>query len=76
IINPNIIIAVIINPTLKFVMKIGNSPKNPIIPDIKDNIITVSDVKVLILRKETPEAFPQQVQHSQHSQQVHASQQL
>lgn len=40
-------------------MEIGTSPKNPIIPEIRDSIITVNDVKVLILRIENPEAEAQ-----------------
>ena len=70
IINPNIAIAVRINPTLKIVMKIGTSPKNPIIPEIKDNIITVSDVKVLIFRPENNTADPPQQPQSPQQQPV------
>ena len=55
-----------INPTLKIVIEMGTSPKNPIMPEIRDSIITVNDVKVLILR---PYAiilvFPQQPQSPQ-----------
>ena len=74
---------------LKSVMEIGTCSKNPIIPEIRDSIITVKDVKVFILRKEIPEAFPQQAQLSppqlqqpqlhppqlQFEQSVHSSQQ-
>ena len=51
---------------LKIVMEIGTSPKTPTIPEIRDNIITVNDVKVLILRPaKTVVEPPQQLQPSQ-----------
>ena len=64
-INPNIVKAVRINPTLKIVIEIGTSPKNPIIPEIRDSIITVNDVKVLILTPTKTEVVPQQPQSPQ-----------
>ena len=54
-----------INPTLKIVMEIGTSPKNPIIPETRDNIITVNDVKVLIFRPDNTIGPPQQSQPPQ-----------
>ncbi|WP_162306727.1 hypothetical protein DSAG12_04295 [Promethearchaeum syntrophicum] len=50
---------------LKNVMEIGTCSKIPIIPEISESIITVTDVKVLILRIGIPDAFPQQLQLSQ-----------
>jgi len=65
IINPNIITEIRINPILKNVIEIGTSLKIPIIPETRDKIITEKEVRVLILRIETPEALPQQLQLSQ-----------
>ena len=65
IINPSIINEVRISPMLKNVIEIGTFSKIPIIPETRDSIITVKDVRVLILRIGTPEALPQQVQLSQ-----------
>ena len=45
-------------------MEIGTSPRNPIIPEIRDSIITVNDVKVLILRP-GDKVSPQQSQPPQ-----------
>jgi len=68
---------------LKNVMEIGTVSKIPIIPETRDNIITVNDVRLLILRIGIPEAYPghmsQQLSPQQVSQQPlqqHSSQQL
>ena len=50
---------------LKNVIEIGTCSKIPTIPETRDNIIMVNDVRVFILRIEIPDAFPQQVQLSQ-----------
>jgi len=65
---------------LKNVMEIGTVSKIPIIPETRDNIITVNDVRVLILRIGIPEAYPgqlsQQPRLSQQLLQQHSPQQL
>ncbi|MBA7550481.1 hypothetical protein ES705_42997 [subsurface metagenome] len=52
---------------LKNVMEIGTCSKIPIIPETRDNIITVNDVSVFILRIGIPEVVPQQF-HCEQSQ--------
>ena len=43
---------------LKNVMEIGTCSKIPIIPETRDNIIIVNDVRVFILKIEIPDALP------------------
>ena len=74
-ISPNIVKEIIINPKLKTVRDTLICLEKPMIPDTRDNIITVNEVKVLIL---IPGAIitcppPQQPQPPQQSILIHQS---